>query len=1065
MRIFSLLTVYMLLLLPCTGLAASLFSQGDLYFDTVANHRDIPDGIVTSIAQDQQGFIWLGTQQGAVRFDGYNFVQFKHEADDSNSLAGNYIRTIWSAPDGKLWFGTFSDGISVLNPKNQTFEHFDFSNPSDERNGNSIRAIVGEASHRVWVASNQALSYLNPYSKKVVTIRRITGCDAVYRDQSPRSLLLDASGGLWLGTQNGLCRINLPNDDFRENTLSGRSFPVFDGQQIHTMLRADNQHIYLGTLQSGLASFNVHTEEVKWLTHKEGQLGHPWVVSMVKDNNEQVWVGTLDGGISIVTVENFSIHKQIRHDRSINNSINQNNIGALYKDRTGLIWIGTWGAGLNLFNPQNDSIRTIRHSPYQESIKSARIRAITETDNGEIWIGYSQKGLSKINAKTGQITHIEAEPNISGGLPDGDILSLLHTENGEVWVGSRRKGLYRFDAKQKRFFSYPDAHEAGLKTITAMAQDHKNRLWVGSTRGVWFANLREKTLHSLEEFSNYAPLQGRITYTLAWQEPNNLWVGTDDGLFHINPDSKTVTLIDSEKQTNSALSDNGINSLHTDQNNQLWVATESGLDKLESWDGQFARFVSINKQLQIDPDYTANIMVDQQSRIWHYKGIYDLPNNIAADLSNSNEWDIGTIWLGSQEMTDSGTLIFGGNEGLLLINPDRFSNQRIEPGLVITYVEVDNKALSFDLNEPLQLLPDTKSFSMEFAALDYTSSGDLDYRWRLQGFDEQWQYASADNRRATYTNLPPGRYQLIIQSTNSKGEWLDNDISVTVINPPAWFETLWFYAVLLAVFTFLMWRLFILRTHHLVRQKRKLDQQISQKTQELTQANLDKDRIMSIVAHDINNKISIGLGYLDLMQIAGNKLSPEEGQKYLRQAIQAGQGCASLVEELRDYGKLSNESDNITLKTTNLIKALEKIVESHQPKALTKKIQLTLEYEREVLFCDLHQAKFSRVIENLLSNAIKFSYEGQVVSVKVVTRDKQALIAVRDEGVGIPEEIHSQLFSAFTNVGRKGTQNEKSTGLGLYIVKKLVQQHRGKVWFESVEGKGSCFYVLLPLTD
>ena len=1065
MRILSLLAVLMILLPPSNTLAAGLFSLGDLYFDTAASHRDIPDGIVTSITQDQQGFIWLGTQQGAVRFDGYNFIQFKHDANNDNSLSGNYIRTIWSAPDGKLWFGTFSDGISVLDPESLAFEQFDFSRPDDEHNGNSIRAIVGEASHRVWVATNQSLNYLNPYSKRIVTIKRITGCDAVYRDQSPRSLLADASGALWLGTQNGLCRINLPSEDFRENTLSGRSFAIFDGQQIHTMLRADSQHLYLGTLQNGLARFNVNTQEVSWLTHKDGQLGHPWVVSMVKDNYEQVWVGTLDGGISIVAIEDFSVRKQIRHDRSISSSINQNNIGALYKDRTGLIWIGTWGAGLNLFNPQNDSIRTIRHSPYRTSLKNARIRAITETDREEIWIGYSQQGLSRINVKTGQISHINAQPNKPGGLPDGDILSLLHTDSGEVWVGSRRKGLYRFDPVKNYFYSYTEALDAGLKTVTAMTQDQQNRLWVGSTRGVWYADLENKTLHNLDQFSNYAPLQGRITYTLAWQAPNSLWIGTDDGLFHVAPDSKVVTLIDRSKQKNDALSDNAINSLHTDQNNQLWVATESGLDKLDSWDGQYATFTNINKKLGIEPEYTANIMVDQQSRVWHYKGLYDLNSGTVTDLSNSNEWDIGTIWLGSQELTNSGTLIFGGNEGLLLVNPDRFSDSSIEPGIIISSVEVDNKLLAFNLNEPLQLLPDTKSFSLEFAALDFTSSSDLNYRWRLLGFDEQWQYGSADNRRATYTNLPPGEYQLSIESSNSKGEWLDNGITVTVFNPPAWYETLWFYAFFLAFIAFLIWRLFILRTHHLVRQKIKLDQQISEKTQELIQANLDKDRIMSIIAHDINNKISIGLGYLDLMQMAGNKASQEEQQKYLKQAIQAGQGCASLVEELRDYGKLSDESNDIALKTTNLIKALDKIVESHQPKALTKKITLTLNSEKDVLFCDLHQAKFSRIMENLLSNAIKFSYEEKAVSVNVEVRDKHALIAVQDQGIGIPEKIRSQLFSAFTNVGRKGTQNEKSTGLGLYIVKKLVQQHRGKVWFESTEGKGSCFYVQLPLTD
>lgn len=1064
MRCTFLLAAFISFYLPCSSAVASLFSLGDLYFDSVADHRDIPDGIVTAIAQDKQGFIWLGTQQGAIRFDGYQFVQYSHEDGNPNSLAGNYIRTIWSAPDGKLWFGTFSDGLSVFNPKDQAFEHFDLSLQDDERNSNSVRAIVGEASHRVWVATNQAVSYLNPYSKKVVTVTNIKGCENVYQNQEPRSLMSDKSGGLWLGTQNGLCRISLPAADYDATTLTGRSFAQFDGMQIRSMLHVNSNQLYLGTLQHGLASFNLGSQQVRWINAKPGQLGHPWVVSMIKDG-DQVWAGTLDGGISIIAIDSFSISKQIRHDRSINSSINQNNIGALFRDRSGLIWIGTWGAGLNLFNPANDSIRTIRHSPYQKSIKSARIRAITETDSGDIWVGYSQAGLSRIAVPSGIVTHIGTGEAAASTLPDNDILSLMHTQDEELWVGSRRNGLFRYAPQSGQFQTFPDATQAGLKTVTAMAKDGQSRLWIGSTRGIWYADLQQKTVHSIADYQNYQPLQGRITYTLAWQNPNNLWVGTDDGLFNVNPETRRVQHITSSENTPDSLSDNAINSLHTDQNQHLWIATEQGLDKLLSWDGQRASFLSIDKTLDIKPTYTANIIADKQARIWHYKGLYDIANKTAIDLSKSHEWDIGTIWLGSQEVTREGVILFGGNEGLLLINPERYHNRTSQPDIVITALEIDNQAAIFSPHKGLRLAPGTQSFSLEFAALDYTSAAEIRYRWQLIGFDKTWQTAGAENRRATYTNLPPGDYQLNIESTNNAGEWQQNRLTIPVQRQPAWFETWWFFLLLVSCITFLIWRLFVLRTHHLVRQKRNLNTQVHQKTQALSQANIDKDRIMSIVAHDINNKIAIGLGYLDLMKLAGDKLDKADLQRYLDQAILAGQSCATLVEELRDYGKLSNETDEIERKTTNLVKSLDNIIESHQPKALAKKLHLTFKHDRDVIFCELHQAKFSRIMENLLSNAIKFSYEGQHINVTVTRQEAAALIAVQDEGIGIPDNLREQLFSAFSNVGREGTQKEKSTGLGLYIVKKLVQQHRGEVWFKSENRKGSCFYVQLPITD
>lgn len=1061
--------IFLVLIFFATGnvaSASSIFSQGDLYFESVADHRDIPDGIVTSLAQDRDGFIWIGTQQGAVRYDGYQFVQFTHKPDEVNSLAGNYIRTIWNAPDGKIWFGTFSDGISILDPKDNSFEHFDFSTEQDTRNGNSIRAIVGEASQRVWVATNQGLNYLNPYSKQVVAIKSINGCETVYQDKGPRSLYLDNSRGLWLGTQNGLCRINLPSENYQQDVLSGRSFAEFDGIQIHTMTQSRSKALLIGTLQKGLARFDPDSHALDWLGAEAGGLGHPWVVSIAESDTGEAWIGTLDGGITLVDATTLEVLKQVRHDRSIASSINQNNIGALFKDRTGLIWIGTWGAGLNLFAPQNDSIRTLRHSPYREgTIKSARIRAIAEADNGDIWLGYSQAGLSRISKRQGTVTHFDDTGEGPQSLPENDILSLLHTQNGEIWVGTRRKGLFSYNPVEKRFIPFPAAAQKGFNTITTMVTDSKQRLWIGSTKGVAYIDLQDYSLNLIDDYAHYDPVKGRITYTLTWQNPASLWVGTDDGLFHLNPNAKTVQEINVTPGQSGQLSDNAINSLHVDKNNQLWVATESGLDKLDSWDGQKATFVSVNQSLNIEQEYTANILSDHLGRLWHYKGVYDIENQQSINLSQNNKWDIGTIWLGSQTLTTDGSILFGGNQGLLLINPGKFTYWPFQPPLVVSRAEVDGQLINLDPNTPLQLSPETKGVSLEFSALDYTGPEKIRYRWRLAGFDEKWQYGNADNRRATYTNLSPGKYRLEVESTNSTGVWTDNRMTIEMVSLPAWYETWWFLLSVLLGLLLFIWYLFVARTHHLVRQKKKLDQQIYQKTQELIQVNNDKDRIMSIIAHDINNKISIGLGYLDLIKMTNQIAPTSELNSYLEQAINAGKGCSDLVEELRDYGKLSNESNEITLKTNNIVKTLARLVEAHQPKALAKQLQLHFQYQEDVIFCDLHQAKFARVIENLLSNAIKFSSAGQTINLSIGTSGKNARIIVADQGIGIPENIRAQLFSAFTNSGRSGTSNEKSTGLGLYIVKKLVEQHRGRVWFESEENKGSQFYIELPLTD
>lgn len=1059
MRIFSFTA---LLFLSISHVAfASIFDMGDLYFKSVADQGNIPDGIITSIAQDQDGFIWLGTQQGAIRYDGYQFRLFKHQANNQHSLAGNYIRSIWVGPENRIWFGTFSDGISVLDPRTNEYQHFDFG--QQDKSGNSIRFILGEDPQRVWVATNHGLSFINPYSGKVTHIKRIKGCDDIYAGNGAKSLLLDDKKTLWVGTQSGLCRVNLPTLSYQKDVLVGHAVAPLVGQNINTMVATPSGNIWVGTLQNGAARLDVSTSKLDWIHASPEGLGHPWVVQMALDRQQHLWIGTLDGGISVVNSDNMTITNQIRHDASIDSSINQNNIGAILRDRTGLMWVGTWGAGLNVFNPESHSIRTLRHSPYQKnSLQTARIRAITETDKQQVWVGYSQMGVTIIDTNTAQLRHIKPQPEVPGALQSGDILSLQHTKHGEVWIGTRRDGVQRYDPISNTFFTYPEATEAGLKTVTAFASDDHDRLWIGSTEGVWFVDLADKSLHNTQTYEGYDAIKNKIIYTVAWQAPDALWVGTDDGLFRVATAAAQILEVSETAGTANALSDNAINTLLVDAQNQLWVATENGLDKLLSWNGVEAQFLSIDESLEQPPIYTANIRADTQGRIWHYKGVYDLPNNKPVRLDDNHGWDIGTIWLGAVEQTQDGTILFGGNEGLLLVNPDGFNIWHHKPQLAITQINVDNRASWFDNQHTIALSADNRSFSVEFSSLDFTAPQQAKYAWRLVGFDEDWIHGDANNRRATYTNLPAGNYILEIKGSNRDGGWGDEVTQIKVVQAPQWFAAWWFLILGLITLASVMWWLFILRTAHLVRQKQKLDALVSAQTAQLAEANIDKDRIMSVIAHDINNKISIGLGYLDLLKMETQKHHKTPLSSFVEQAIKAGQDCADLVNELRDYGKLSNESDNIELKTSNLNNAIREAVRSQIPAAAAKNIHLQLKNSSPAAYCLLHKVKFSRIMENLINNAIKFSHEGQPIEVAISLEQQHAVLSVKDVGIGIPEKIRTQLFYAYTRVGRPGTKNEKSTGLGLYIVKKLVAQHKGSVWFESEEDKGTTFFVRLP---
>lgn len=1044
--------------------AASIFDLGERHFASIGDHKTINGGIVSALTQDSQGFIWVGGQQGAMRYDGYQFKLFKHDVDDPNSLAGNYIKTIWSAPDGKIWFGTFGDGISVFNPDVQQFDNFTLTKSDDDYSYNAIHAIVGETAQRFWVATNGGLSFVNPMTKQSTNIARINGCGAVYKEQGVRSLKLDGLGGLWIGTQNGLCRVNLPSQNHQKDALLGKSFPKLDGNGIHSLLFTSEQHLWLGTVQNGLAKFDIKNATIEWLDQEQNNLGDSWVVSIIRSSKTEVWVGTLDNGISVIDIDTFKVKQHIRHDKSLPGTINLNNIGALYRDKDGLIWVGTWGSGLNLFDPQLDSIRTIRHSHDKaNTILPAKIRAITETDNNEIWLGYNQAGISRISLSDGKIETIEPNPDKPGALTSGDILSLQHTQNGEVWIGTRSAGLIRYDPKADKFISYEELVEEGLRTVTGFTIESQERMWIATSRGMWWADLTTKQVAPLSGYAHSERVAQKVVYSSAWQKPDSLWMGTNEGLFHLSTSSKIVSLFHPQKSNTINLSDNSINSLMADHNNILWVATESGLDKLSDWDGETAEFTSIHQMLDIENDYIANIQPDYKGRIWYHKGVFDIQQKRMDRLDDSDAWSIGTIWLGSSIKTKDDKILYGGTDGLLIIDPENYEKQETKAAVNVTRLQVDNQDKLLPDSEPLILTPENQSVVIEFSALEYSRSQTILYAWRLIGFDTDWINGDAANRRATYTNIPPGTYDFMVKHRSSNQDWSEDYRLQTIKILPAWYETSIAWLGFLFLLSGIIWSFFYARTHQLLQQKQNLDEQIQQKTKELSQANLDKDRIMSILAHDINNKVAISMGYLDLLKLSINTASPEELENYIEKAINSGKGCAELVSELRDFGKLSSESNQINLEYTNLIEITQNIIDLHQPVALKKNINLVYKQTSGRVFCGLHQNKFARILENLLSNAIKFSHQHDQIVISISTANNSAILTIEDKGIGIPQDIQNNLFTNFIQTGRAGTCNESSTGLGLYIVKKLVDQHKGKLWFTSQENKGTTFFVELPL--
>ncbi|TMP34772.1 two-component regulator propeller domain-containing protein [Pseudoalteromonas rubra] len=819
----------------------AFFELGELIFQTIGDNEQIPKGVVTALAQDPQGFIWIGTQFGLIRHDGYRFMPFQHAPNDITTLSGNFVRSLWAARDGKVWVGTFSDGVSVYDPQHNSFKRFEHNRTdSASLSHNTVRSLTGDNRGNVYVATDNGLNHIDTRTSDVTRLT-IQGCDTVLKVPRLRSVLLTGKGTLWLGSKTGLCRITLPAVKIPEQAnwhqpLKGETQAAFNGQNVFRLFQGANQSIWVGTTDHGAAFFSPDSLEVTRITHRPNDpnsLSHHWVNGIVQPSDKEIWLSTSGGGITVVNAHNGTVIRHIRHDPLNPYSINLDSMGAMLVDASGLIWAGTWGNGLNRHNPHNSAFRTfVRRLSYPHSLSHVDVRSFAELNNGEIWVGNAQTGIDVIDPEVGVITSHHPDPTNPSKLAEGYARVIRQTYDGSIWVGTANKGLHHFSQKTQRFTRYTRADGLPGYQVVTLQETPTGQLWVGTGEGLALMDISTRQLQPLTPFNNHEILQGKSVLTMAYVAPQQLWIGTRNGLFTLDLKEKTITEISAQNGTTDTLSDNYISSLLVDSQARLLVATPHGLDRLVRYDQGLAEFESLDQLVDRPTGTAGNLLEDAQGRIWNGYGWLDPDNRRFEDLGVADDWDTGTMWTGSYAKLRDGTLLFGGTKGILLLRPERWVPWTYQPPLVMSELAINNQPVT--VTDKLILPPDARSFSVEFAALDYTAPQSNRYAYQLTGYDENWIQADASKRHITYTRLPPGQYQLRIKGTNRKGQWSEHQINLSVTQLPAWYETLWFRIAGILLLAVLLYLAYLWRIRDLTQQQIALDELVHSRTENIS---------------------------------------------------------------------------------------------------------------------------------------------------------------------------------------------------------------------------------------
>ncbi len=814
---------------------ADIFDMGERGFVDITRDTAYSPKTVSIMRQDSQGFMWIGTNNALLRYDGHEFAVPRIGQDEVSDLTGIFVTTMWISPSDDLWIGTQSSGVARYNPRQGSVSTFrSKEETANSLSSNSVYALAGDEWGRMFVASEGGLDLIDANANDVMRLASIKGCAYSTGNARLRSLLWDGDKTLWIGSRSGLCRVEIPlpnetNYEERLRSLEGWEFTAFNDQNIYQLFKAQSGDIWVGTTDHGAAFFHPEKRQVVRIPYQpnaENSAPDPWVVSITQPNSKEIWLATTNG-LAMVDSESGKVNAVAKSNIGVATSLNANDISALFTDRSGLTWIGTWGGGINLYNPLSEAFRYINGSAEQNAAIAAKdILSILELESGEVWLAPAHGSIQILDPKTRSWNSLD----VPDELENSAVRDMLQAADKNVWIGGYPYGLQKFDPETRKLLG---SYSLGGADILSIAEYPQGSFWIGTEDGLYLLDEQHGKSELIgSSYKNFELLVNTSVMEVLVGGDELLWLKTPEGLYALSVRAKTVRQISTASGSAVNLSNDAINDLLIASSGDLYVATRSGLDRFVSLDDEATVFESMHQIVGSKPRTWGSIKEDSQGRIWSLGGWLDPSTGQYRDFDASDGFDLDKVWDAANVRSGSRTLLFGGYQQVFMIKPERAATWGFEPALGVVDVRVDNATVPY--GGELILDSDVSSFSVEFTALDFLSSSSVIYEYKLEGFDKGWTSTTAKNRHATYTNVPGGDYVLAVRSTNSAGIWTDSMLRIPVTKIPAWWEMASVRVVLVALFFLSLYAFYKRRVNALRRQKVLLDALVASRTSNIS---------------------------------------------------------------------------------------------------------------------------------------------------------------------------------------------------------------------------------------
>ncbi len=1049
-------------------------------FDHYAVEDGVSQSAIICIFQDSEGFIWIGTQNGLNKFDGYKFENFYNDPGDSNTISNNWVFDITEDQEGDLWIGT-KGGLNRYDKKTGRFSLINTPYENNRSNNSFVYGVTSDDSS-IFIHQPPVLNILN---YKTGNIKSYTNSfepdEALYDFGYP--IMKDLDGILWMGSRNGLASFN-PEKEVFQNYMHSVSDQNTISHDHVTALNLDEMgNILVGT-ENG---FNVLDQETGQFIqyHSEldrpGDLSHDHITSIALDYSSTIWIGTSGGGLNKLTTDTLTGSTEFIHFRSGSDNtgyINHDIVLCLCEDYSNNLWIGTL-AGINKTDLKKKSIRIYNKSDNPNSIELLDniIASVYQDKKERIWVGTWGKGLSILNRDTKEVVNYTAESIGARSIPENHVHVLFEDSHGKIWLGTRN-GISIYDESSGVFVpagSYLEIQGFDFfnnNRVYCMIEDSGGNIWAGTGNGIFIVNPETKRTSEIRAGrDSLISVSSNLIYSLLEDGSGDIWIATSNGLNRFDPDENRIHQYFNDPASSNTLCDNYTVSLCEDPEGNIWIGTSTGVNKFNKKDSVFTWY---NIAQGLPSNVVYDIIKDGNGNMWFSTGgglAMKNPDDEAEepfliiDELRGREFNIKAVF-----RADDGEMFFGGIDGMVSFYPDSLKENTFIPPVRITSFDKESAGKRLKVNvydEDVVLSYTDYSFTIEFSALDYTDPSKNLYSYQMEGISDRW--VNIGNRRFVhFTNLSPGKYIFRVKGTNNDGVWNTKGASMEITILPPWWRSIYAYSGYVILIIIIILLFVRLRERNLIREKRVLEEgitartaEIAQQKDELEELNVTKDRFFSILAHDLKNPFSSLHSMSGLVSENYLNLEEDEKLKMMQNIHKSAELIFNLLENLLTWSKSQRGKIEFAPSRFNLSKVIEVNFNLHQIPAEKKGINLSADIKDQLLAYG-DREMINTVVRNLVNNAVKFCREDDDIKIWVNKVGKMHEVVVGDSGIGISEVDKKKLFRIDEKYKIKGTAGETGTGLGLVLCKEFVEKNGGEIRVISEEGSGSEFIFTIP---